>query len=159
MENINEFEKIIKEHQSVIYSICYMYAPTPSDVDDYVQEVLINLWSGFTNFRGESNVKTWLWRISINTCISFIRKRKRSVKSISISESITQIASDDKDQKQIEILYQRISSLDRLEKAMILLWLESMSYDEIAQIMGLTVPKVATRLKRIREKLKQMSNN
>ncbi len=159
MENINEFEKIIKEHQSVIYSICYMYAPTPSDVDDYVQEVLINLWSGFANFRGESNVKTWLWRISINTCISFMRKRKRSVKSISISESITQIASDDKDQKQIEILYQRISRLDRLEKAMILLWLESMSYDEIAQIMGLTVPTVATRLKRIREKLKQMSNN
>ncbi len=159
MERINEFEKLIQEHRSTIYSICYMYAPTPSDVDDYAQEVLVNLWKGFGDFRGESNVRTWLWRISINTCITFLRKRKKSVKSISISESISQIASDDKDQKQIEILYQRISRLDRLEKAMILLWLESMSYDEIAQIMGLTVPTVATRLMRIREKLKQMSNN
>ncbi len=159
MDNVNEFEKLIKEHKSTIYSICYMYAPSPSDVDDYAQEVLINLWKGFGSFRGESHVKTWLWRISINTCITFMRKSKRSVKSISINESISQIASDDKDQKQIEILYQRISRLDRLEKAIILLWLESMSYEEIAQIMGLTVPTVATRLKRIREKLKQMSNN
>ncbi|MFI3333048.1 MAG: RNA polymerase sigma factor [Rikenellaceae bacterium] len=159
MKNENEFEKVINEHRGTIYSICYMYAPSPSDVDDYAQEVMINLWKGFGDFRGECNVKTWLWRISINTCITFMRKRKRSVKAISISESISQIASDDKDQKQIETLYRRISHLERMEKAMILLWLESMSYEEIAQIMGLTVPAVATRLKRIREKLKQMSKS
>ncbi len=156
MKNVDEFEKVIQEHRSTIYSICYMYAPTPADVDDYAQEVLVNLWRGFGDFRGESNVKTWLWRISVNTCITFMRKSKRSPKSISINESIAQITSDDRDQKQIEILYQRISRLERLEKAIILLWLESMSYEEIAQIMGLTVPTVATRLMRIREKLKQM---
>ncbi|MFR9513064.1 MAG: sigma-70 family RNA polymerase sigma factor [Rikenellaceae bacterium] len=159
MDNVNEFEKLIKEHKGTIYSICYMYAPSPSDVDDYAQEVLINLWKGFGDFRGENSVKTWLWRISFNTCITFMRKRKRSVKAISISESISQITPDIQDQKQFEALYQRISCLDRLEKAIILLWLESMSYDEIAQIMGLTVPTVATRLVRIKEKLKQMSNH
>ncbi len=156
MKNEKEFEKVVNEHRSTIYSICYMYAPSPSDVDDYAQEVLVNLWRGFGDFRGESNIKTWLWRITINTCITFMRKSKRSVKSTTLGESISHVASDDKDQRQIETLYERISRLDRLEKAIILLWLESMSYDEIAQIMGLTVPTVATRLKRIREKLKQM---
>lgn len=153
------FEHLVKEHRSTIYSICYMYASDRSEVDDYYQEVLINLWLGFPKFRGVSNVKTWIWRVSINTCITFIRKKKRKIDTVPLTNDIDKIDSDNKEMKQVQMLYNRISKLDRLEKAMILLWLENMNYDEIAMIMGLTVPAVATRLVRIKEKLKSMSVN
>lgn len=159
MEKEKEFAKIVTDNKSTIYSICYMYAKDKSEIDDYYQEILINLLLGYAKFRGESSISTWIWRVSINTCISFIRKDKRKLDTIPLSVNINQIESDDHEGKQVAKLNQRINKLDKLEKAMVLLWLENMSYDDIASVMGMTVPSVSTRLVRIKDKLKQMSND
>ena len=83
--NDREFEKLVRENKSTIYSVCYMFSKNTEEVDDMFQEVLINIWKGLSNFRGESKISTWLWRISLNTCITYDRLKKRNSK---ISENL-----------------------------------------------------------------------
>ncbi len=72
-----DFERMVREHKSTVYTVCYMFSKDTDEVNDLFQEVLINLWKGFDGFRGESKVDTWIWRIALNTCISDDRKKKR----------------------------------------------------------------------------------
>ena len=72
-----DFERMVREHKSTVYTVCYMFSKDADEVNDLFQEVLINLWKGFDGFRGESKVDTWIWRIALNTCISDDRKKKR----------------------------------------------------------------------------------
>jgi len=72
-----EFSRIVKEHKSEIYTVCYMFSKDSDEVADLYQDILIKLWSGFDGFRGESSVKTWIWRVALNSCISDDRKKKR----------------------------------------------------------------------------------
>lgn len=157
MERI-EFEKMVNQYKSTIYSVCYMYAANKSEIDDYCQEVLINLWLGYPKFRGESSVETWLWRVTINTCLAHMRKDRRKPDAVPLSLDLGLIEGDDLESKQIAQLYKRISRLDKLDKALVMLWLENISYQEIADIMGMTTSNVSVKLMRIKDKLKQMSN-
>lgn len=74
-EKEKEFEQIVREHKNTIYTVCFMFSKDTDEVNDLFQETLINLWRGFENFRGDSSVKTWIWRVSLNTCISSERKK------------------------------------------------------------------------------------
>jgi RNA polymerase sigma-70 factor (ECF subfamily) len=120
---------------------------------------LINLWLGFPKFRGESSLKTWVWRISLNTCNNQLRKKNRSVRTIPLSLDIDLYNDEDTKSRQIQDLHERIAKLDLFDRSIILLWLENMSYEEIAAIVGISVAAVTGRLFRIREQLKRMSNN
>lgn len=151
------FERMIKEHKSTIYTVCYMFSKDSDEVNDLFQEVLINLWKGFSSFKGESKAATWIWRVSFNTCISQERKRKRSA-SIPLTIGIDLFNDQDEDTRQIKMLYQRIHRLQPFDRAIVLLWLEGMPYEEIAAIVGITVKNVSVRLYRIKEELKKMSN-
>ena len=73
-----EFEKLVKEHKNTIYTVCFMFSKDSEEVNDLFQEVLINLWNGLPGFKGQSSMGTWIWRISLNTCISFERKKKKN---------------------------------------------------------------------------------
>ena len=127
-------------------------------MNDLYQEILINLWKGFEKFRGESGLKTWIWRVSLNTCNNLERKKKSSVQTIPLSIDIDLYNDDDEHSKQIQMLYDRINRLDVFDRAIILLWLENMSYQDIASVVGISLPNVTTRLFRIKEQLKSMSN-
>ena len=72
----SEFKKIVDEHKSTIYSVCYMYSNDPDEVNDLFQETLVKVWQGLPSFKGNSSMKTWIWRITLNTCISADRKKK-----------------------------------------------------------------------------------
>lgn len=158
MENIEqEFTKMVKKYRKTIYTVCYFFSDNPTEVDDLFQEVLINLWKGYPRFRGESSIKTWIWRVSLNTCCSVERGKKRVLPTVPILESDI-LPESDEPGRQIKMLYERINKLELFDRAIILLWLESMSYDEIAAIVGLTTSAVTTRLFRIKEQLKSMSN-
>lgn len=148
---------MIKEHKSTIYTVCYMFSKDSDEVNDLFQEVLINLWKGFSSFKGESKAATWIWRVSFNTCISQERKRKRSA-SIPLTIGIDLFNDQDEDTRQIKMLYQRIHRLQPFDRAIVLLWLEGIPYEEIAAIVGITVKNVSVRLYRIKEELKKMSN-
>jgi RNA polymerase sigma-70 factor (ECF subfamily) len=127
-------------------------------VADLFQEILINLWKGFPKFRGESNLRTWIYRVSLNTCISYERKKSRRPDSLPLTMEINLFEDSDDDSRQVQMLRERISRLGPFDRAIVLLWLENMTYDEIGAIVGISAKNVSVRLVRIREQLKKMSN-
>lgn len=152
------FAQMIKEHKHTIYTVCFMFSKDSDEVNDLFQEVLINLWQGFASFEGKSKIDTWIWRVSFNTCISQERKKKRT-SAIPLTMGIDLFNDKDDDTKQVKMLYDRIHRLKPFDRAIVLLWLEGMPYDEIAAIVGITTKNVSVRLYRIKEELKQMSNH
>lgn len=159
MENIElQFTKMVKEYRKTIYTICYFFSKDTEEVNDLFQEILINLWRGFPKFRGESDIRTWIWRVSLNTCSNQKRKKDSRVQTVPLSMDIDLYNDDDQHSRQIQMLYDRINRLDVFDKAIILLWLENMTYQDIASVIGISTAAVTTRLFRIKEQLKSMSN-
>lgn len=151
------FEQVIKQHKSTIYTVCLMFSKDSDEVNDLFQEVLINLWKGFEGFEGRSNIATWIWQVSFNTCISSERKKKK-LGTVPLTMEINLFEDKDEDTRQVQMLYKRIHQLKPFDRAIVLLWLEGMPYEEIASIVGITVKNVSVRLYRIKEELKRMSN-
>ncbi|MBD8003385.1 sigma-70 family RNA polymerase sigma factor [Phocaeicola faecium] len=150
-----DFIRILKEYKTTIYTVCFMFSKDKDEVNDIYQEVSINLWKGFDNFAQKSEMKTWIYRISLNTCISFDRKKKRR-KTVPLTVDIDLFEDNDHESKQIKALYNRINRLEPFDRAIILLWLENLPYDEIGAIVGISTKNVSVRLSRIREQLKNM---
>lgn len=155
-----EFTRMVKEQKSTIYTVCLMFSDDADEVEDMVQETLINMWRGFEKFEERSNLRTWVWRVAMNTCISFDRKRKRNSDEVTSLDRIgiarADVSDETQDDKQIRMLHDRIHKLGVFDRAIVLLWLEDMSYDEIGQIVGISAKNVSVRLVRIREQLKNM---
>ena len=145
-----QFAQTVKEHKSTIYTVCYMFSKDADEVNDLFQEVLVNLWKGFGNFEHRSNIKTWIYRVALNTCI-YIGRKKRHAETVPLSMDINLFEDSDEETKQVDILHKRISKLQPFDRAIVLLWLENMPYEEIALIVGISVKNVSVRLFRIRE--------
>ena len=152
-----QFAQTIAEHKSTIYTVCYMFSKDVDEVNDLFQEVLVNIWKGFDGFEHRSDIKTWIYRIALNTCISIDRKKRRSYARLTMD--INLFEDHDEDTRQVDMLHKRISKLQPFDRAIVLLWLENLSYEEIGQIIGISTKNVSVRLFRIREQLKQMSND
>ena len=161
--NKEELEKpfiaLITEYQRVIYKVCYMYATDEYTLEELYQETVINLWKAFPQFKEHSKVSTWVYRIAMNTCISYFRKSSVRPTTIPITFRMeTTLADDSAQSGYLRELYRMISQLGKLDRALILLWLEDKSYQEIADVLGITKANVAVKINRIKEKLKKMSN-
>lgn len=156
--NEKKFSAFVNEHKSTIYTVCYMFSKDEDEVSDLFQEVLINLWKGMSGFRHESDARTWIYRISLNTCISADRKKKR-LHTQPLEMDINLFDDNDADTKQIKMLNRRIGKLGPFDRAIILLWLENMSYEEIGSVVGISAKNVSVRLFRIKELLRKMSND
>ena len=152
-----KFAQTVTEHKSTIYTVCYMFSKDEDEVNDLFQETLVNLWKGFEGFEQRSDIKTWIYRIALNTCISLERKKKRTP-TVRLSMDINLFEDRDEDTRQVDMLHKRISKLQPFDRAIVLLWLEELSYEEIGQIVGITAKNVSVRLYRIKEQLKNMSN-
>lgn len=151
-----EFETMIREHKGTIYTVCYMFSDDPDEVADLFQETLINLWRGSGTFRGESAQGSWIWKVALNTCISSDRKKKRGPQTLPLSMDIDLFDDQDADTRQAGLLRKRIGKLGPFDRAIVLLWLEDLSYEEIGQIVGISPKNVSVRLVRIKEQLKNM---
>ncbi len=149
-----DFEHMVMEHKSTIYSVCYMFVGSRAEADDLFQEVLINLWKGYDHLRCEEAVRTWVYRVSMNTCISYKRKKRIRTAPLDIAPDI--IDGDSAPNRQTSQLHQRIAKLEPVDRAIVLLWLENLSYDEIAAIVGTSTRALSVRLVRIKEKLKSL---
>lgn len=156
--NLNEqqFTQMVEQQKGTIYTVCYLFSKDKDEVNDLFQEVLINLWQGFERFEGRSDVRTWVYRVALNTCISQDRRRRRR-SDVELSMDIDLFRDADADTRQVDLLHKRIQRLQPFDRAIVLLWLEDLSYDEIAQIVGITTKNVSVRLVRIKEQLKRMS--
>ena len=152
-----QFAQTVKEHKSTIYTVCYMFSKDADEVNDLFQEVLVNLWKGFESFEHRSDIKTWIYRVALNTCISLDRKKRRAA-TAQVSMDINLFEDSDEDTRQVDLLHKRISRLQPFDRAIVLLWLENLSYEEIGQIVGITTKNVSVRLYRIREQLKNIQD-
>lgn len=157
------FERCVHTYKSTIYTVCYMFSNDADEVADLFQETLINLWKGFASFEGRSDMKTWIYRIALNTCITADRKQKRRNLLVgrrpeNLDTALNLFEDTDQDTQQIDLLHRRISLLRPFDRAVVLLWLEDISYEEIGRIVGLSAKAVSVRLFRIRRQLRDMSN-
>ena len=150
-----EFSRMVREHKSTIYTVCYMFSNDEDEVSDLFQETLINLWKGFESFRHESKLSTWIYRVAMNTCISADRKKRKQGTKVPLSMNIDLYNDEDHETKQVRQLHERIQRLDLIDRALVMMWLEGMNYDEIADVIGISVKNVGVKLVRIKEKLKQ----
>lgn len=152
-----DFLGVIREYERVIYKVCYLYTTPTVQLDDLYQDVIINIWRAFPKFRGECKISTWIYRIALNTCISFIRKEKNTPELIALThEADHTIAESDPLNEMLKQLYHMINQLGQLDKSIILLYLEEKNYEEIAEITGLSPTNVGTKISRIKDKLKKM---
>lgn len=151
-----EFTQLILEHKSTIYAVCYMFSKDRDEIDDLFQEILMRLWKGFGSFRGQSDIKTWIYRVSLNTCLDQDKKKRRRGERVPLSVDIDPFEGTDDRALQTRQLYSRISKLGLMDRGIILLWLEGLSYDEIAAVVGISVGSVSVRLVQIKNKLKTL---
>ena len=151
-----EFAQIVLENKRRIYTVCYMFSKDADEVNDLFQEILINLWKGLQSFEGDKFLSTWVWRVSLNTCINWSKKQKRALEKVPLDVNINLFEDMDEDSRQLGQLYDRIIRLGYIDRSIILMWLENLSYDEIGSILGITANNVSVKLVRIREKLKSM---
>ena len=152
-----EYTKLVKEHKETIYTVCLMNSKDQDEAKDLMQEALIQLWRSFGTFRGQSDVRTWIYRICMNACISLMRKEEKHKETLHVEVSDL-LTMDDDDSRQIQALHDRIHRLRFMDRAIVLLWMEDLPYEEIGEILGITAKNVSVRLVRIKEQLREMSN-
>ena len=151
-----QFAQLVREHKSTIYTVCYMFSHDEDEVNDLFQETLINMWKGIDSFREESKISTWIYRVALNTCLLQERKIKREVPKVPLSINVNFFEDEDAKVAQVRQLHQRIGKLGLVDRAIVMLWLEGSSYDEIGAVMGISAQNVGVKLYRIKEQLKKM---
>ncbi|MBS1946645.1 MAG: sigma-70 family RNA polymerase sigma factor [Bacteroidetes bacterium] len=152
------FLQLIKENKGIIFKICNSYCHNKSDREDLAQEIIYQLWRSGKSFDASYKFSTWMYRVALNTAISFYRNEKRIKEKVSFHEHITDVEDDTKasiTEEKINLLQQFINELKELDKALMILYLEEKNYAEIAGVLGITETNVATKISRIKEKLKQ----
>lgn len=133
-----------------------MFSQDEDEVNDLFQETLVNMWKGIDSFREESKISTWIYRVALNTCLLQERKKKREVPKVPLSMNVNFFEDEDAKVAQVRQLHQRIGKLGLVDRAIVMLWLEGSSYDEIGAVMGISAQNVGVKLYRIKEQLKKM---
>lgn len=153
-----QFLQFIQQNRGIIHKVCHLYGYSDQDKQDLFQEIIIQLWKAFPKFRNESKISTWMYRIALNTAISDFRKQQRRVETIGveINENIFSTDREDEEKKERLLLMQKaISYLSELEKALVVLYLEDKSYEEMEEIMGMSQVNLRVKISRIKEKLRK----
>lgn len=150
------FTDIIERHEKIIFSVSFFYATSDVPFEDLRQEILISLYKAYPSFKGESSESTWVYKVCINTCLFSLKRYTPKLATVPIDEipGITlQEESSTELREKLEWLHKTIAALNPIEKALIIMWLDELSYEEIAVNMGIPRNTVASRLHRIKEKL------
>lgn len=153
-----EFIDIITQNQGIIHKVCSMYIEYEEDKQDLFQEILIQIWKAYPKFRKESKISTWMYRIALNTAISRFKKEKRRPEETHLSTKLLQVADtvyNYEYEEKLKVLRQAINQLNKIEKAIMMLYLEDNSHEEIAETIGITQNYVRVKMNRIKNKLKK----
>lgn len=155
MDSKQEFIDLIKSNQGLIYKVTRVYTYSKEDEQDLYQEIVYQLWKSFGSFKNQSKLTTWMYRVALNTAITYLNKEKKQGNTVPIDEGVLNRseADDSLKSEQLEIMYAHIKRLNTIEKGIILLYLEGKSYDEMAIITGFTASNIGTRLNRIKQKI------
>lgn len=152
-----EFLDHTMPHQRIIYKVVNIYTDNKEDKEDLLQEIWLQLWLSFPRFRSQSKVSTWMYQIALNTALTY--SRKSAIRNKHLRHAASEQPVSDEDNvlyEQERLLWEQIRSLQKAEKALILLYIEGISYREIAEITGDTENNVGVKLSRIRQKLRDL---
>jgi RNA polymerase sigma-70 factor, ECF subfamily len=162
LELERQFEQQIKEHELLIYKVCRIYAFTEVNRQDLFQEIVIQLWKAYPKFKGDAKFSTWLYRVALNTAISGLRKEKNFIQSYepeNLPLHISDTSNSAQIEEQMQQLYLAIEKLNEIEKAIVMLYLEDKSYEEMEEILGISQGTLRVKMNRIKDKLRQMTKN
>jgi len=151
MQATNDFLSLINQHQNIIHKVCNLYMHDATDKEDLFQEITLQALNAYKSFRGDAKFSTWLYRVALNTAISFYRKEKRKPVFESANEFPDQPEETSEIEEQMQAMYRAIGSLSKIDKALVMLYLEDYSYDEISNVLGITANNVAVKMNRIKK--------
>jgi len=151
------FQALVEDHKKILYKVCRSYCKNPGDWDDLAQEIMLQLWRSFGGFDERVRFSTWMYRIALNVAISFYRRESvRARHMMPVDEHLLEAPDETAESsEEIQMLYEWIAELDPLNKALVLLYLDGNSYQEIADVMGITQTNVATKIGRLKETLRR----
>ncbi|MDX5338795.1 MAG: sigma-70 family RNA polymerase sigma factor [Cyclobacteriaceae bacterium] len=160
MNQEEEFVNLIHQHQGLIYKISSIYTDDWAEQQDLYQEIVFQTWKSFDRFKKASRPSTWLYRVGMNTAITHLNQKKRKVSVVPMDELRMDFQDESEPEKEdrIQQLYLQIRKLNLLDRGIIFLYLEGKSHEEIAEITGLSVSNVGTKMSRIKQKLKAELN-
>lgn len=151
------FENVLEDNKDKIYRICRMYAISPMEPQDLFQEVVYQIWKSFSNFKGQSAVSTWVYRIALNVCLrsklKLEKERLKTVRYDAIQFMIPEAPTHQQDDEKYRLLKNCIQTLNDIDTSIVILYLDEVSYKEMANITGLSENHIAVKMKRIRKKL------
>ena len=157
MPEAKEFIALLNKHQNIIHKVCSLYMNNVSEREDLFQEITLQAWNAFKTFRGEAKFSTWLYRVALNTAISFFRKEKRNP-GFQPTTDLPEYADETTDiEEQMQAMYKCIAQLSKIDQALVMLYLEDYSYDEIGNILGISPNNVAVKMNRVKTKLRDES--
>jgi len=149
-----QFSALLEENKGIIHKISLIYTSNKADKADLFQDICLQLWRSYSNFRNDAQFSTWLYRVALNTAISQVRKKK-ALDEDEYRELYSENSASETDEK-IKLLFRAITMLNKVDRALILLWLEKKKYEEIAEILGISKSNVSVKLVRIKEKLSKI---
>lgn len=152
------FKEFVEENKGIIYKICRVYANDRDELQDFVQEVTIQLWKSSSKFENRSKLSTWVYRVTLNVCLTLSKKNRRRVDTVGLLSTDYVDETDTTEQEQISALYSAMRKLNDSDRAIILLYLEDKSYQEISDILGITVSNVGVKITRVKSKLNDIIN-
>ncbi len=160
MSKEEEFVNLIHENQGLIFKIATIYAKEKAEQEDLYQEIVYQTWKSFDSFKKAAKPSTWLYRVGMNTAITHLNKSKKQLNTLPFDQVTIQLSDsiDSEKEERIQLLYAQIRKLNLLDRGIVFLFLENKSYEEIAEISGISVSNVGTRMARIRQKLKSEMN-
>lgn len=163
MEQASEenFVKQIQANQNLIHKICRLYTSDEDAHKDLFQEITIQLWKAYPNFRGEAKFTTWAYRVGLNTAITLYRKKKRTIETVEFNSTYHKFTHEDynfEEEEQLKLLYSAVNELNDIEKALVFLYLEDKDYAEISQTLGISEVNARVKMNRVKGKLKKILN-
>lgn len=153
------FLEKIQQHKGIVYKIARMYTDMPEDKEDLVQEIMLRLWASYKGFEGRSAFSTWMYRVAVNTAITFLRKEKKKPPMVSDENGILDRETDETDtgdEYRMTLFYKAIKELNQIEKALIFYFMEGLSHKEISGHLGLSETNTRVKLSRTKEKLQKI---
>lgn len=156
-----EFLEVLRQNTLIIKKVCCLYSNSREDSKDLEQEISLQLWRSYSTFQGRSKVSTWLYKVALNTAITFLKKEKKHSEKNACSEfyELTTNTNDEVILEQMAEMHKAINKLSKIEKALVMLYIDEKSYDEISDILGISAGNARVKLLRIKEKLKQTVKN
>jgi len=152
-----QFRDLLERHRKIVFKVANTYARAPEDRADLAQEIVAQCWRAFGRYDAQRAFSTWLYRIALNVAISFVRgAAHRDKHSVALDESLHDVASDAESEtdERVRALHRFIDQLDALDRALLLLYLEERSYREIADVLGISETNVATKISRLKQRIR-----